>query len=71
MGLSATLPNYHDVAALLRVDPKSGLFFFDATHRPVPLEQVFIGITEKKAIKKVMVMNEVCYEKVMERVDRH
>lgn len=38
VGLSATLPNYEDVAALLRVDPSEGLFYFDNTHRPVPLE---------------------------------
>lgn len=71
VGLSATLPNYQDVAALLRVDPDSGLFFFDSTFRPVPLEQIFVGITEKKAIKRMMFMNEVCYEKVVERVTKH
>ena len=36
VGLSATLPNYKDVAALLRVEP-SGLHFFDSRYRPVPL----------------------------------
>lgn len=29
VGLSATLPNYADVATFLRVDPAQGLFFFD------------------------------------------
>ena len=29
LGLSATLPNYEDVATFLRVDPAKGLFFFD------------------------------------------
>ena len=29
VGLSATLPNYQDVATFLRVDPAKGLFFFD------------------------------------------
>lgn len=71
VGLSATLPNYQDVAALLRVDPKQGVFFFDSSYRPVPLEQIFVGISEKKALKRMMVMNEVCYEKVMERVHKH
>jgi pre-mRNA-splicing helicase BRR2 len=71
VGLSATLPNYQDVAALLRVDPSEGLHYFDNTFRPVPLEQIYVGITEKKAIKRVMLMNEVCYEKVMERAGRH
>ena len=54
VGLSATLPNYQDVAALLRVDPTEGLHYFDNTYRPVPLEQIYVGITEKKAIKRVM-----------------
>lgn len=48
VGLSATLPNYKDVAAFLRVDLATGLFFFDNSFRPVPLEQQYIGITEKK-----------------------
>lgn len=29
LGLSATLPNYEDVATCLRVDPARGLFYFD------------------------------------------
>ncbi|KAI7862372.1 Sec63 Brl domain-containing protein [Spinellus fusiger] len=70
VGLSATLPNYADVAAFLRVDPKSGLFFFDSTFRPCPLKQQFIGVTEKKAIKRFQVMNEVCYEKAIEQLEQ-
>ena len=52
VGLSATLPNYEDVATFLRVDEKKGLFYFDASYRPCGLQQQFIGITEKKAIKR-------------------
>lgn len=37
VGLSATLPNYTDVASLIRVK-KEGLFYFDSTYRPCPLE---------------------------------
>ena len=47
VGLSATLPNYRDVATFLRVEEK-GLFFFDSSYRPCPLRQEFIGVTEKK-----------------------
>lgn len=68
VGLSATLPNYIDVATFLRVDTNRGMFHFDGTWRPCPLKQEFIGITEKKAIKRFQVMNEVTYEKVMEHV---
>lgn len=71
VGLSATLPNYTDVAAILRVKPNKGLFFFDNTFRPVPLEQIYIGITEKKAIKRLILSNEICYNKVIERAAKH
>ncbi|KAM9935420.1 hypothetical protein OXX80_005003 [Metschnikowia pulcherrima] len=66
VGLSATLPNYEDVAQFLGVDMKSGLFYFDSSYRPCPLEQKFIGVKEKKAILKVAAMNEACYDKVAE-----
>lgn len=67
VGLSATLPNYADVAAFLRVDPERGLFFFDNSYRPVPLQQQYIGITEKKALKRLQLMNDICYEKAEEQ----
>jgi pre-mRNA-splicing helicase BRR2 len=59
VGLSATLPNYVDVAAILRVKPNKGLFFFDNSFRPVPLEQIYVGVTEKKAVKRLLLMNEI------------
>uniref|UniRef100_A0A8C3UDX9 Activating signal cointegrator 1 complex subunit 3 n=1 Tax=Catharus ustulatus TaxID=91951 RepID=A0A8C3UDX9_CATUS len=68
VGLSATLPNYEDVATFLRVDPAKGLFYFDNSFRPVPLEQTYVGITEKKAIKRFQIMNEIVYEKIMEMI---
>jgi pre-mRNA-splicing helicase BRR2 len=71
VGLSATLPNYKDVASFLRVDPDKGLFHFDATFRPCPLKQEFIGVTDKKAIKQLKTMNDVCYTKVLEQVGEH
>ena len=46
VGLSATLPNYEDVATLLRVKPDKGLFFFDNGFRPIPLQQQYVGISE-------------------------
>ena len=68
IGLSATLPNYRDVASFLRVDPLTGLFHFDGSFRPCPLKQEFIGVTDKKAIKQLKTMNDVCYTKVLEHV---
>jgi len=70
VALSATLPNYEDVANFLRVK-KKGLFFFDNSYRPVPLEQQYIGINEKKSVKKMLIMNEILYEKVIERAGKH
>jgi len=71
VGLSATLPNYQDVAALLRVDESKGLFFFDNSFRPVPLQQQFVGIAEKKALKRFQLMNQICYEKVLAQAGRN
>lgn len=48
--------------------PDSNVFFFDSKFRPCPLKQDFIGVSEKKAIKRIQVMNEVTYEKVIEQV---
>ncbi|KAI9137398.1 SNRNP200 protein [Paraphysoderma sedebokerense] len=71
VGLSATLPNYHDVATFMRVDLKTGLFFFDNSYRPCPLKQQYIGVSEKKALKKFQTMNEVTYEKVIEEAGKN
>ena len=51
VGLSATLPNYIDVADFLKVNRMAGLFYFDASFRPVPLEQHFIGVKGKLGTK--------------------
>lgn len=61
VGLSATLPNYQDVATFLRVKPDKGLFYFDNSFRPVALEQQYIGVTEKKAIKRF----QVCFSSIL------
>lgn len=65
IGLSATLPNYADVATFLRVKPDKGLFFFDHSYRPVPLQMQYIGITERNAFKRFQLQNEICYDKAV------
>ena len=65
VGLSATLPNYQDVADFLRINPRSGLFFFDGSFRPVPLQQQYIGISEKKVFKRLALQNEITYDKII------
>lgn len=65
VGLSATLPNYADVATFLRVKPNKGLFFFDHSFRPVPLQMQYVGITERNAFKRFQVQNEICYDRAL------
>jgi activating signal cointegrator complex subunit 3 len=70
VGLSATLPNYQDVGNFLRVNPTSGLFFFGSEFRPIPLDQTFIGITEKQRIKRNDMMTKQAYEKMIEAFEK-
>lgn len=66
VGLSATLPNYLEVAQFLRVSPETGLFFFDSSYRPVPLAQQYIGISEQNFAARKDLLNEICYKKVVD-----
>ena len=68
VGLSATLPNYADVANFLGVNPSTGLFYFDGSYRPVPLTQYYVGVQEKAQHKRLERMNEICYRKVLTSV---
>ncbi|KAL0235465.1 hypothetical protein GEMRC1_002047 [Eukaryota sp. GEM-RC1] len=65
VGLSATLPNYNDVASFLRV-PTEGLFVFDSSYRPVPLECHFVGLKEKRPLRRRELEDLICYTKVKE-----
>lgn len=67
VALSATLPNYMDVANFMRVEGEN-LFYFDSSYRPIPLETTFIGVTETNQAKKQMKFLEVCYDIVVEQV---
>ncbi|KAF3939723.1 hypothetical protein ABW19_dt0207732 [Dactylella cylindrospora] len=67
VGLSATLPNYVDVATFLKVNPLQGLFYFDQSFRPVPLEQHFIGVKGKPGSRTSNEnLDRISYEKVKE-----
>ncbi|XP_047939428.1 DExH-box ATP-dependent RNA helicase DExH14 [Salvia hispanica] len=70
VGLSATLPNYLEVAQFLRVNPDTGLFFFDSSYRPVPLQQHYIGISEHNFAARNELMNEICFNKVVDSLRR-
>lgn len=67
VGLSATLPNYIDVADFLKVNRMTGMFYFDGSFRPVPLEQHFIGVKGKAGSKQQRENTDtVTFEKVKE-----
>jgi antiviral helicase SLH1 len=71
VGLSATLPNYVDVADFLKVNKYAGLFYFDASFRPVPLEQHFIGVKGKAGSKQSKDnLDTVAFDKVKEMLER-
>ncbi|XP_021913277.1 activating signal cointegrator 1 complex subunit 3 isoform X2 [Zootermopsis nevadensis] len=70
VGLSATLPNYVDVAKFLRVNPYIGLFYFDSRFRPVPLSTTFVGVKAIKPLQQMSDMDQICYEKVVDMVQK-
>ncbi|KAJ1945879.1 activating signal cointegrator 1 complex subunit 3, partial [Linderina macrospora] len=69
VGLSATLPNYMDVAGFLGVNLHKGMFYFDSGFRPVPLEQHFVGVHGKAGTPATArLLNRVCYDRVQQLV---
>ncbi|KAG2374583.1 hypothetical protein C9374_010602 [Naegleria lovaniensis] len=70
VGLSATLPNYMDVAHFLRVNPHSGLHFFDGSYRPVPLEQSFIGVSLRNPIQRSQEYNNIAYNRALKNLKK-
>lgn len=71
VGLSATLPNYIDVADFLKVNRMAGLFYFDASFRPVPLEQHFIGVKGKPGTKMSRDnIDETTFDKVKDMLEQ-
>ncbi|KAH6688013.1 Sec63 Brl domain-containing protein [Plectosphaerella plurivora] len=70
VGLSATLPNFIDVADFLKVNRYMGLFYFDASFRPVPLAQHFIGVKGKAGSRQSKDnLDDVAFEKVKEMLE--
>ncbi|KAI2617549.1 Sec63-domain-containing protein [Hypomontagnella submonticulosa] len=71
VGLSATLPNYVDVADFLKVNRYAGMFYFDSSFRPVPLEQHFIGVKGKAGSKQSRDnLDMVAFEKVRDMLEQ-
>lgn len=70
VGLSATLPNYKDVALFLGVNIKTGLFHFGPEYRPVPLAMSFAGVTDRSIVKRNMTMLSITYDKLFDSLSR-
>eukprot|EP00917_Polyrhabdina_sp_WS-2016_P028332 GHVP01060499.1.p1 GENE.GHVP01060499.1~~GHVP01060499.1.p1 ORF type:complete len:1097 (+),score=212.20 GHVP01060499.1:152-3292(+) len=56
LGLSATLPNYIDVAMFIGANPESGVFYFGEEFRATPLECTLCSTKKEK-------FDELCFEK--------
>lgn len=71
VGLSATLPNYEDVASFLQV-PDRGMFYFGPEHRPVPLQQTFYGVNvpTKDRKERERRLNDICFDVVVDALER-
>ena len=70
VGLSATLPNYADVALFLKVNPSSGLFHFGPAYRPVPLTQTFVGVPKPNVQERNKLFLEIAYDKALAAIRR-
>lgn len=69
IGLSATLPNFMDVADFLGVNRQVGMFYFDQSFRPKPLEQQLLGCRGKDGSKQCKEnIDKVSYEKLIEMI---
>lgn len=69
VGLSATLPNYMDVADFLGVNRSIGMFYFDQLFRPCPLKQELVGVRGKAGSKTAREnIDRVSYDKLVENL---
>lgn len=69
VGLSATLPNFEDVADFLGVNRNIGMFYFDQTFRPCPLKQELIGVRGKAGSKQAREnIDRISYDKLVDNL---
>ncbi|ODQ80809.1 hypothetical protein BABINDRAFT_127355 [Babjeviella inositovora NRRL Y-12698] len=70
VGLSATLPNFMDVADFLGVNRHMGMFYFDQSFRPCPLQQQLLGVRGKAgSMQSRELIDKVAYNKLVEKLD--
>ncbi|EDO18799.1 hypothetical protein Kpol_1028p75 [Vanderwaltozyma polyspora DSM 70294] len=71
VGLSATLPNFMDVADFLGVNRQVGMFYFDQSFRPKPLEQQLLGCRGNAGSRQSREnIDRVSYDKLIEMIQR-
>lgn len=71
VGLSATLPNFMDVADFLGVNRQVGMFYFDSSFRPVPLKQEIVGVRGKAGSKQAREnLDQVAYDKLITNLEK-
>lgn len=69
VGLSATLPNYMDVADFLGVNRNIGMFYFDQLFRPCPLKQELLGVRGKAGSKTAREnLDRVSYDRLLDNI---
>ena len=52
------------------MNPSSGLFYFGAEYRPVPLLQTFIGVTKTNVTERNTLMTQIAYDKALGAIRR-
>lgn len=70
VGLSATLPNWGDVASFLQVNQERALFVFDSRYRPIPLQQTYCAVKKVPGVTQAVTSNNIVYDKVMTAIER-
>ena len=68
VGLSATLPNYWDVARFLQVT--DGCFYFDSNFRATPLKMKFLGVIERSNIDYMDCEGEVVFQEIVKYLEK-
>ncbi|GBE61423.1 DEAD-box helicase [Babesia ovata] len=66
VAISATLPNWQDVAEFLRVQPENA-YYFGREYRHVPLEQIFYGVKDRDPSSAML---NICFEHMMQVVEK-
>ena len=70
LALSATIPNFFDIAKFLNINISNGLFYFGSFIKENDLNQIIIGIKSKKSnLYDKKMLNSILLEKVVKLLD--